>query len=236
MIYIKKRILKFIEKLNYGEPKNINLFIQGFTHRTYSNENKNFKNDYQRLEIFGDSILNKIVTEFLFFNFPDYSEADITEKRKKIVCGQTLYKASVDLGFENFLLLGNGFVKNVDSKKRILEDVLESFIACLYIEYGEESCRDFIEKKIIKYFLNNDLDEMIDYKSLIQEFFQSNIYSHKGSKANKICYSSVLDYSTNLFHTKLIFNNILYGVGSGKTKKESEKNAAKNAYEKCYIK
>ncbi len=214
-------------------PKNERLFLQALTHSSYANEHKN-KNkidypNYERLEILGDAVVSKIVIEYFFKKHSDWNEEQINDAKKRVVQSLSMAKASDELHLIDYTLLGNG-VDIERSGRKIKEDIFEAFIGALYLDQGEQECFEILKKTVIKYYLNNEIEETIDHKTKIQEIFQSKEFRHGDRKDNKIIYQN--KQVNNSFESYLIFNEIIYGIGIGKTKKEAEQNAAKHALEK----
>ncbi len=207
--------------------KKKHLYIEALTHGSYANESEDNVKNYQRLEILGDAIVQKLITEYFYKKYPEFSDADISSVRKKLVQSSTMIKASNELDLISYALLGKGINIEKDTKK-IREDIFESFIGAIYLDQGENKCFQILNRTLIKYFLKNELNDVNDYKSTLQEFFQTN----EGFTKNKIQYK-LISNDNNIFIVELVFNEITYGVGEGKTKKEAEQNAAKNALSKC---
>ncbi len=165
------------KKLNINF-KNKDLLVQAFVHRSYSNENPDFKSlNNERLEFLGDAILEKVVTEHLYRHYPDEPEGVLTSWRSALVNAKMLSKVANELGFNDFLLLSQGEAKETGKARQyILADTLEAFIGALYLDQGIEVCNSFIEKNIIK-----ELSEIIekglfkDAKSRFQEEAQEKL-------------------------------------------------------------
>ncbi len=159
----KKLSLKF---------KNKDLLVQAFVHRSYSNENPDFKlSNNERLEFLGDAILEKVVTEHLYLEFSDKPEGVLTSWRAALVNSKMLAKVAGELGFNEFLLLSRGELKETGKARQyILANTAESFIGALYLDQGINPCDDFIKKNILK-----ELPDIIesgafrDAKSQLQE-------------------------------------------------------------------
>ena len=220
--------------------RKIDIYTEALTHSSYANEhsvnsNKKIKH-YERLEILGDAIVDKIVTEYFFKRYPDYTEAKINDIRKIIVQKDTMIKASDELDLISYTRLGNG-VDRKTGLDRIKSNIFESFIGAIYIDQdNEKECFNIVKNTLIKYYEQNELDEnVIDYKTQIQEILQSNESKNK-RKNNAIFYRLVESSDTNdYFKVELIYGKVIYGVGEGRTKKRAEQDAAKHAIEK-YVK
>ena len=205
-------------------PKNYDFYIESLTHKSYSNEN-NLNYSYQRQEILGDSILNYLSTEYLLNKYKDENEGFISEKKAIIIKNDTLFKISQKLNLSDLLLLGNGENNAGTSHNiKIQADIYESFIGAIYLDQGLAKTNQFINDTLFAYInTNNILNIFNNYKSMIQEYFQS--YGHHIKYVEKNYIKDKKMYIINL-----IVDQKIYGVGSGKTKKEAETNAAKEAY------
>ena len=143
-LFEKKLGLKF---------KNKDLLTQAFVHRSFLNENPKFNIFHnERLEFLGDAVLEQVVTEYLYRNYPDKSEGELTSWRAALVNAKMLTKIAQEIGFNDFLLLSQGELKEEGKARQyILANTFEAFIGSLYLDQDLESCKDFIEKSLIKY-------------------------------------------------------------------------------------
>lgn len=222
----KKSVEHLLKTLNITHTKNIKLYTEALTHNSYNNEKK-VGYTYQKLEFLGDSIISKLISEFLFYQ--DKNEQEMTEIRKNLVNSDIFRKASDDLGLLDYAFIGKGVNLDKDTKN-IKTDLFESIAGAIYLDKGEVKVWEYLKKTIIKYYESNLLVDAIDYKSRIQELLQSNI-ANKKQKKNHLYYNTI-EINKNCFKAALVCNEIVYGTGIGKTKKEAQKNAAKQAYEK----
>lgn len=218
----KRDIRELLDNLKI-KTNNISLYEEALTHNSYSNETS-FSNNYQRLEFLGDSIINKIVSTFLYEMSED-DEGKMTKDRISIIQAKTLVRASIELNLHKYISVGQGLIKNTISEK-ILEDIFESFIGAVYLDKGEIKAKELLMRTILKYYLNNDLKNTIDYKTKFQEAVQ------KHGKNNEIFYRRVNNRDHNFFEVELVCNNIIYGRGRGSKLHDAEVAAAKKACEK----
>ena len=137
-------------------------------------------------------------------------------------------RATNQLELIDYAFLGNG-VDHEKGTDNIKSDLFESLIGAVYLECGEEKCKEIVIMTIIDYFLKDDLNSSIDFKSKFQELIQSK-ESNKNNKSNYIFYKSIEE--SNNFKVTLIVKNVVYGEGNGKTKKSAEQEAAKDALSK----
>jgi ribonuclease III len=137
----KKEIKKIINSI-----QKTSLFQQAFTHVSLTNETKKKTSNYETLEFLGDSILDIQVCLYIWFNYPHYSEGQMSSLKKSMVREKTLAELSKEISFSNFLKLGTGEKKNKGQKKTsILADVFESFVAALYLEKGFGIVKKFLD-------------------------------------------------------------------------------------------
>lgn len=217
------------KKLNINF-KDKNLLTQAFVHRSYLNENGNLKIGHnERLEFLGDAVLELIVTDHLYKEFPQSPEGELTAYRSSLVNTQLIGAAALDLGMNEYLLLSKGESKDVGKARlHILANTFESFIGALFLDQGYDMCQKFIAQ-----FLFPKLDEIVhkklwrDAKSLVQEKAQE-IYHVTPSY--KVLHESGPDHDKK-FTVGIYFGNDLIAQGKGKSKQEAEQTAARVAVE-----
>lgn len=213
--------MKILEELKVI-PNDIKLFETAFTHTSYSNENKNVEN-YERLEFLGDKILDFIVSEYLYINRHLF-EGEMTKIRASHVCEDALAEYSLNSHFDEYLRLGKGEeLTGGRGKKTILADVFEAFIGALYLDQGMEKTKEFVKNTVIK-SINKNEELFNDYKSELQELVQTNKKSLEYVLVRETGPSHDKEFEVNV-----VVEDIVYGTGIGKTKKEAEQNAAKDA-------
>src|SRR3989339_871243 len=162
---------KFEKKVNVNFKDKI-LLKQAFIHRSYLNENPKVGIHHnERLEFLGDAVLELITTNYLYKNYPDKNEGDLTSYRAALVNAVTLSMVSEKLGMNEFLLLSKGESKDTGKARQdILANTFESFLGALYLDQGYEKSNDFVEE-----FLFPEMKEILekgswrDAKSVFQE-------------------------------------------------------------------
>ena len=202
-------------------PKNISLYVEALTHRSYANEhNQNIS--YQRLEYLGDSVLGFLTADYLYRAYPNKHEGELTVLRKRLVCSNTETAIAKQLGLNQFLLLGVGAAKSATDK--ILEDCFESLIGAIYLDVGIDPIKKLLKKTLFKFDNDEIMNNALDYKTLVQEALM------KHNTRNAMYHTRQL--GPNSFEAILKVGNITYGRGVGQNKKIAEKAAAKEAYSK----
>ena len=208
---------------------NISLLQNALTHSSYANERwHNSLLSNERLEFLGDSILGMLVAEYLYRNFPDRPEGDLTRMRADMVCEKTLAKVADTIHLGDHLLLGHGEEQGGGrTRDSILADAVESVIAASFLDGGMPAALGFIQRFILVQVPVTKLHN-VDYKTQFQELVQQ--------KRNQvISYALIGEYGPD--HDKRFFmevdlNGTPVGAGSGRSKKEAEQMAAKAAIEK----
>ena len=149
--------------------------LQALTHRSYLNENPAFRVGHnERLEFLGDAVLELVVTEKLYAEFPDKPEGELTSFRAALVNAKMLSDVAADIGINDFLLLSRGEAKDVGrARQYILANAMEALIGAIYLDGGYDTARDFIHRAVLSR-LPEVLDKKLykDPKSLFQECAQ----------------------------------------------------------------
>lgn len=204
-----------------------NILSQALTHRSYLNENQEYPFGHnERLEFLGDAILEMIVTEYLYYQYPEKSEGELTAIRSALVKGEHLAKIAEGLDLIEYLLISRGERNDSNSWAYITANAIEALIAALYIDGGITITKNFIVSFILK-----DLDIIIedntyiDAKSQLQEYIQH----HFGITPHyTVISSSGPDHNKN-FVVSVFRQSIELGQGQGSSKQKAEQDAAKKA-------
>ena len=218
------------EKIGY-HYRNRNYLITALTHSSFANEMK-AKGEHihfnERLEFLGDSVLSIIVSEYLFKQYPEMPEGDLTRIRASAVCEKTLGKLAGELGLGSFLRLGRGEeLSNGRERISILADAFEALLASLYLDSGSRKViEDFllprVEPEIIQ-FVENGKNK--DHKTLLQQIVQQ---EHGEILEYVLVGESGPDHDKR-FTVEARLNSNVIGHGVGRTKREAEQMAAKEA-------
>jgi ribonuclease-3 len=220
----EKKFLKQLKEILGFSPKDISLYQLALIHKSASGRFsiKNKINN-ERLEFLGDAILDSIVAEHLYQQYPDQDEGFLTQLRSKIVNRDTLKRISIKMGIAGMLITR----VSKDDYNALYGDALEALIGAIYLDRGYKKTRKFIIERIINYHLN--LEKLcvteVDFKSRIIEWGQKNKKEINFSCQEQLNES---DNSTVFVSYLLVIDEIM-GKGSGKSKKEAEQNAAKQA-------
>jgi ribonuclease-3 len=206
--------------------KDKNLLKQSFTHRSYINENGALALSHnERLEFLGDAVLEIVVTEHLYKNFPETPEGDLTNWRASLVNAKMLAEIASDIKLEDFLYLSKGEAKDSNSKARqyILANAIEALIGAIYLDQGIKSAKVFITKNIISR-LENILENKLymDPKSKFQEKAQE---IHKLTPHYRVLKETGPDHAKE-FEVGLYLGEKQISTGLGSSKQEAQVQAA----------
>lgn len=208
---------------------NISLLQNALTHSSYANERwHNSLASNERLEFLGDSILGMIVADYLYRQFPDRPEGDLTRMRADMVCEKTLAGVANRLELGKYLLLGNGEEQGGGRKREsILADAVESIIAASYLDGGMNAAKGIVQRFVLCDVPVTKLHNE-DYKTTLQEFVQQ-------KKNQVLTYHLVGETGPDhdkQFSVEVRLNGNVIGSGTGSSKKRAEQDAARCALEK----
>lgn len=211
--------------------KNITLLQNALAHSSYANErwHDSLKSN-ERLEFLGDSILGMVVAEYLYRNFPDRPEGDLTRMRADMVCERSLAMIAERIDLGKHLLLGNGEESSGGrTRDSILADAVESVIAACFLDGGMEPARKFIDGFVLTDVPVRKLRNA-DYKTALQELVQQ--------KKNQVLSYALVEESgpdhDKHFVVQVSLNGAVVGTGEGRSKKKAEQDAAHNAIEHLF--
>ncbi len=227
----EKDFSKLEKKIGFNF-KNKELLQQALVHRSYLNENPNFSlGNNERLEFLGDAVLEIVVTEYLYFNFPEKEEGELTNFRASLVNTQLLSTVAKDLGLDGYLYLSKGEAKdkNEKSKKSILADTIEALTGAAYLDQGREAAEVFVKKHILSrldHILENKL--YLDPKSKFQEKSQE---KYSITPHYKVLKEEGPDHD-KIFEIGLYLGDRLVSTGTGSSKQEAQIKAAEEGIKK----
>ena len=218
---------KKLEKKIGLKFKDSHLLQKAFVHRSYLNEHKSSKlESNERLEFLGDAVLELVVTEYLYSNYPN-PEGELTNWRSALVKGEMLAKIAEDLDLGSYLYLSHGEERSGGrNKDYLLANTLEAVIGVIYLELGYKKARDFIEK-----FLLVHLEDIltkgshIDAKSQLQELAQEKVGV---TPVYQVLHDEGPDHE-KIFTMGAYVEDRIVGKGKGGSKQSAEQKAAEDA-------
>lgn len=202
------------------------LLLAALTHPSRANELSGRHADNQRLEFFGDAILDFLVSHLLFSRFPEASEGELTRRRSALVDEANLAAVAVSLGLGNFLLLGKGEEKSGGREKSsILADACEALLAAVFLDGGIAAARDVVTTYVLHEAAPLEPLALRDYKTELQEYTQ-----RKWATAPRyeLLATAGPDHDRR-YSVRVLVNDEPVGEGSGRSKKQAQQAAAREA-------
>lgn len=224
----KREFFSRLKDLLGFRPGELRIYEIAFIHRSASftlPDGKRINNE--RLEFLGDSVLDVILSDYLFEQYPDANEGFMTKIRSRIVNREVLNQLAVSMGVDKIL------VSNISSghqTRNLYGDALEALIGAIFIDKGFRKTKSFFIKNVLRKYL--DLDLVVntdnDYKSLLFEWVQ------KKKESLSFAFNEEYDYKKKMsvFSTTLSIGGQEFGRGLGSSKKEAEQEASRQAWEK----
>jgi ribonuclease-3 len=208
------------------KPGDISIYETAFIHRSATitlSDGRSINNE--RLEYLGDSVIDTILSDYLFSRFPDADEGMLTKARAKLVNRETLNQVSVKLGIDTLLI---SQVAGFKASRHIFGNALEALAGAIFVDKGYKKAKRFFTTRMLKAYGNigNLLESENDYKSLLFEWSQREkipfvfTFSEEYEPNNRI----------SLFSAVLTIDNEEIATGKGSSKKEAEQNASEKAW------
>tara|TARA_B110001450_G_scaffold42652_1_gene38927 strand:- start:41243 stop:42043 length:801 start_codon:yes stop_codon:yes gene_type:complete len=219
-----------INRITGYNPINVLTYQKAFIHKSVLRflSDTELKNSYERYEFLGDSVLNLIIADFIFREYPNEEEGFLTKIKTKLVNGKTLAFFTKQLKLDEFLVISQN-VEKINGRKndRILEDIFEAFLCSIHLDLGYKYVENFVLNTVLKFINFDEIREDNNYKDILlrkcQKLLQINpeyeLTSTSGPGHKKT------------FTSIVIINGDRYCTGVGYTKKESEQMASKNTLE-----
>lgn len=218
-----KRDLHELEKKIGYSFKDRELLENALRHSSYANEHKReHLKDNERLEFLGDAVLEVSSSDFLYHNYPEMREGDMTKLRASIVCEPTLAQCAAVIELGSFLRLGKGEeLTGGRGRDSVVSDALEALIGAIYLDGGFASAKEFVEAFILKDVENKKL--FYDSKTILQEIVQS---AFKGEQMSYHLLREEGPAHERTFVVQLFIGEKGFEEGRGRTKKSAEQEAA----------
>lgn len=213
--------MKFLKDLGIN-IKNKELLHIALTHSSYSNEFGG--ENYERLEFLGDSVLQLIMSEY-FYNKTNLSEGDMSKTRASYVCEAALYEYSKKINLIPAIKTGNGLEHT--ENETIIADIFEAVLAVIYLDNGYSVAKKYV-LDIVTPYIENKKVFLSDYKSHLQEMVQT-----ERKSLEYVIINETGPAHDKRFTVNVLVDGIIFGTGTGKSKKEAEQASAKDAIKKA---
>ncbi len=206
--------------------QNRDLLFEALSHSSFANELKHRRRSNERLEFLGDSVLSIVVSDFIFENYTDIPEGELTKIRATLVCENALFRFGSKINLGDYIMLGHGEeLAGGRTRPSIIADAFEAVIAAIYLDGGMEPAKAHILRFMPDDVMSEVTKEYSDYKTVLQEIVQKNpeerieyrLVGESGPDHNKV------------FTVEVLLNSNVIGNGSGHSKKSAEQLAAREA-------
>jgi ribonuclease-3 len=221
--------IESLEKRIKYSFKNKNLIITALTHSSFAYEQKAHKKEFEcneRLEFLGDSVLSLVVSDYLFSQYNNKAEGELTKIRASLVCTRSLSNFANKISLGDYLFLGKGEASSGRTNVKILENAFEALLAAIYLDsQGKEEVAKFLIPMIKEELSLVGTNVNYDYKTSLQQFVQA----LGNDRIQYVCVNEEGPDHDKTFEVTVKINSNIVGTGKGKTKREAEQNAAKEA-------
>jgi ribonuclease-3 len=208
--------------------KDVNYLIQALSHSSYANEKKKTRTSNERLEFLGDSVLSIVVSKYLFENFTHIAEGELTKLRASLVCEKSLHIFAQKIKLGEFIMLGKGEeITGGRERPSILADAFEAVIAAVFLDGGFEPVTKYILGFMPEDVENQKKAVFSDFKTILQEIVQKN----PEEKVEYVLIGEEGPDHNKRFVVEVMLNSQVIGKGKGRSKKDAEQLAAKEALE-----
>ena len=225
---MSNQITDLLKKLHI-RYKDLAIYEQALTHPSYNGEVNTKHQDYEKLEFMGDAVLGYVTADLVYKNRPEMSEGDLTKLRSVLVSTKPLAAYARKINLDQYVRIGHSITASqVKESDKILENVFESLIGAIYLDAGLNSAYRFIKSILLKDIRSYDADNLTDYKTKLQEEIQA---EHRDA-VQYVTVGQSGPAHDRTFKVQVLYNDIVLGVGTGKSKKKAEEMAAKDALSK----
>ena len=220
---------RFEEIIQYC-PRKWKLFLQALLHRSYLQFVDEQWDSNERLEFFGDAILNFVVAEHLFNAYPEMAEGELTKLRSRLVNRKVLSQRAKEMHLSDFLLLSTSAAQSIDSgSESIIADAFEAVVGALYLDGALPAARKFIHTALLN-------DPEVFKLAMMDDNFKSALLEYAQANSLSIPRYTVIQEEgpehDRRFTVEVSIGSQILGVGTGRSKKEAEQSAAAQAFDR----
>lgn len=210
--------------------KNEKLLKIAFTHSSYANDHRNEEIEHlERLEFLGDAVIELIVSDYLYKEYKELPEGQLTKMRAAAVREETLAQLAIESGLPPYIRLGRGEEQsNGRERASLLCDIFEAFVGAIYLDQGIDQARKVLEALLFPKITAGDFSHGMDYKTALQEFLQQDGVA----LIEYVMIEATGPDHARQFHVEVRVQKEPMGRGVGTSKKRAEQEAARVAFEK----
>ena len=220
---------QFIEATFLIKPNDLSIFELAITHPSCNAENNTKHHDYERLEFVGDSVIGFVSADLIFKAHPEMDQGLMSKLRSYLVCSKALANYSRKLGVFDYVKIGHSISREQLYKSdKILEDIFEALIGALYLDSGIQAAYRAIKNILYEDIVKTGIDAIVDSKTRLQEEIQA---EHRDA-VKYVLIKEEGPAHDRTFTVEVTFNGLILGRGVGKSKKQAEEAAAKDALSK----
>ncbi len=225
-------IKELLDKMGL-KAKDESLYVQALTHSSHNGTSSSLKHfDYERLEFLGDSIIGFVVGQLCYRLHPEMRQGDLSVLKSQFIRTEFEAELASEIGLGDYIQVGPSYTSDPKKSLPLMEDVFESFTGALYLDQGFEKVNAFLISLYYDRIKNGKIEMAENPKSELQELLQAD---YKQAVTYRLMSESNED-DVHYFVIGAYFENFLLGEGKGKSKKEAETNAARDALaKKAYI-
>ncbi len=211
---------------DFSEPQ---LLTEALTHASFRNEHKELSYDNERMEFLGDSVLGAVISHMLVSEFPDAPEGVLTRYKAVLVSEQGLAQTARELNLGVYLRLGRGELKTSGrSKSSVLANAMEAVVAAVYLDGGFRAAQTLIHHLYLSRLDKvGQVEQLVDFKTKLQEIVQ---LEQRVLPRYEIVSVEGPDHA-RIYSAEVSINDEVIGRGQGRSKKEAEQSAARDAYQ-----
>ena len=211
------------------KAKDLSLYEMALTHPSANADENTAHHDYERLEYMGDAVLGFVSADLIFKLHPEMDQGLMSKLRSYLVKSKSLANYARKANFHLYIKTGHSISKDrIYESDKILEDVFEAIIGAIYLDLGINKAYSYIKSFLYNDIKNIDVDVLTDYKTRLQEAMQA---EHRNSVEYRVIEEKGPPHN-KVFTVAVYFNDLVLAHGTGKSKKEAEESAAKNALAK----
>ena len=220
---LNRYVIDYMREMWGVRVLNFETYIRAFTHKSYVS---NPQNNNERLEFLGDSVLQIIMTEYLYHKFPQKSEGFLTKVRMKLINGTTLSEIGYKIHLNKMIRISSR-LKQIN--KKLIEDAFEAVTCVIYQEHGLEYTKKVLIKLYEKYVNFSEIVIDNNYKEILLKYSQKTKINGKSSVIEYTLVDEIGPAHLKIFRVQVNLSGKLLGVGTGSTRKGAEQNAARES-------
>ena len=209
-------------------PNDISLFVMAFTHSSVNGTAGKNHFDYERLEFLGDALVGLVTSDLIYHYHQELNQGGMSKLKAQFVKTESESSYAMKLHLDEHIKVGKSLQGNVKENHSILEDVFESFIGAIYLDQGLDFAYQFVRHVFEEDIKHGSLNRLEDPKSMLQEAIQA-------ENKESVSYKIIKEWGKSNdkhFVSAVYFEEAMLGSGEGKSKKEAEFNAARDALSK----